>query len=118
MHICHGQPQTLMCGVPKQGSSTRLQWRIDFVSSLSVTRMTRRFTADDPEGLILRDSKPGVSFEFNLTSNSNSSSSLNSVMTITVDDINGTALINNATVDCEGDEAYPIMLRVPRGIIL
>ena len=83
-----------------------------------MTRITRRFTTDDPEGLILRDSRPGVSFEFNLTSNSNSSSSLNSVMIVTVDDINETALINNTTVGCEGDEAYPIMLHVPRGIII
>ena len=108
---CLGQPQIFSCEVQKQGSLTRLQWRIDFVSSPNVTRMTRRFTTDDPEGLILRDSRPGVSFEFNLTSNSNSSSSLNSVMTVTVDDINATALINNATVDCEGDKAYPIMLQ-------
>ena len=117
MHICHGQPQTLTCGVPKQGSLTRLQWRIAFVTSLSVTRVTRRFTTDDPEGLVLRDSRPGLSFEFNFTSNSNSSSSLSSVMTVTVDDINASALIKNATVDCEGDEAYPIILHVREGTV-
>ena len=110
-HLVIGQPQIFLCEVQKQGSLSRLQWRIDFGSSPPVTRITRRFTTDNPEGVILRDSRPGVSFEFNLTSNSNSSSSLNSVMTVTVDDINGIASINNATVNCEGDKAYPIMLQ-------
>ena len=78
-------------------------------------RITQRFTADDQEGRILKDSRSGVNFVFNLTSNSNNLSNLTSVMTVTVDDINGTSLINNATLDCEGDEAYPIMLQVNEG---
>ena len=83
------------------------------MSSPSVPRMTRQFTADDPEGFILRDSRPGVNFEFNLTSNSNLI--LTSVMTVVMDDINATALINNATVGCEGDEIYPIILHAQTG---
>jgi hypothetical protein len=90
----------------KQGAVSRLQWRIDFIDSPTVPKVTRWFTADDPEGLILRDSRPGVNFEFNLTSNSNLS--LASVMTVIMDDMNVTCLTNNATVDCEGNEVYPI----------
>ena len=116
--LCLGQPQTFLCEVQKQSSITRLQWRVDFVSSPPVPRITQRFTADDQEGRILKDSRSGVNFEFNLTSNFNNLSSLTSVMTVTVDDINGTSLINNATVDCEGDEAYPMMLHVQKGIII
>ena len=109
--ICLGQPQTFSCEVPNQGSLTRLEWRIDFEGSSSEPSMTRLFTSADPEGHILRDDRSGISFMFNLTSNS--SSSLVSVMTVTVDDANATALINNATVNC--DEAYPEVLRTIEG---
>lgn len=112
--LCLGQPQTFLCEVQKQGSLIfRLQWRVGFISSPPVPRITRRFTADDPEGLILKDSRSGINFEFNLTSNSNLSS-LTSVMTVTVEDINGTSF-DNATLECEGDEAYPITLQVNKG---
>ena len=113
VHFCLGQPQTFTCEVPKQGSLTRLEWRIDFEHSTSETSVTRVFTSSDPEGQILRDDRPGVRFVFNLTSNS--SSNLVSVMTLSVDDINATALINNATINCgSGDsgEPFPVVLHI------
>jgi hypothetical protein len=51
---------------------------------------------------------------FNLTSNGPSSLSLVSVLNLTVDDINATAFINNATVNC-GDEANRKMLQIIEG---
>jgi hypothetical protein len=93
------------------------EWRIDFEHSSipSEARVTRVFTSTDPEGHILRESKPGVTFVFNLTSNANGSSSLVSVMNLTVDDINATAFINNATVNC-GDEASRKTLYIIEGL--
>ena len=96
--ICLGQPQTFSCEVPKQGTLTRLEWRIDFEGSSSEASVIRQFTSTDPEGHILKEDRSGIGFMFNLTSSS--SSSLVSVMTVTVDDANATALINNATVNC------------------
>ena len=106
VYFCLGKPQTFSCEVPKQSSLTRLEWRIDFEHSSrpSEASMTRLFTSSDPEGYILRESRSGVSFVFNLTANINGSSKLVSVMSVTVDDNNTTALVNNATVNC-GDEA-------------
>lgn len=112
--LCFGQPRTFLCEVQKQDSLVpRLEWRVDFVSSPPMPWITRRFTGDDPEGRVLRDSRSVVKFEFNLTSNSNSS--LTSVMTVTVEDINGTSF-NNATLECEGDEIYPVMIYIQKGI--
>ena len=74
--------------------------------------MSGVFTSADSEGHILRENRPGVIFLFKLTSTG--SSSLVSVMNLTVDDINATALINNATVSC-GDEANPKMLHIIEG---
>ena len=54
---------------------------------------------------------------FNLTSSGSSSLSLVSVMNITVYDINATALINNATVNC-GDETSNLMLHIIEGLIM
>ena len=113
VNICVGQPQTFLCEVPKEDSLTRLGWRIDFEPSSSEESVTRLFTSADSEGRILRESRPGVTFVFNLTSNG--SSSLVSVMILTVDDINATALINNATVSC-GDEANQKMLQIVEGM--
>ena len=109
--ICPGQPRAFSCEVPKQGSLTRLKWRIDFEDSSSEESLTRQFTSADSVGHILRGDRSGVSFVFNLTSKS--SSSLVSVMTVTVDDINAAALINNATVNC--GETNPIVLRIIEG---
>ena len=109
--ICLGQPQAFSCEVPKQGSLIRLEWKIDFEGSSSEPSVTRLFTSADPEGHILRDDRSGISFMFNLTSNS--SSSLVSVMTVTVNGANATALINNATVSC--GEANPKVLRIIEG---
>jgi hypothetical protein len=114
VYFCLGQPQIFMCEVPKQGSFTRLEWRIDFEHSSSEESVTRLFTSADPEGHILRENTPGVTFVFNLTSND--SSSLVSVMNLTVDDINAAAFINNATVNC-GDEANRKILQVLEGIL-
>ena len=75
--------------------------------------MTRLFTSADSEGHILRESRFGVTFIFNHTSNG--SSSLVSVMNLAVDDSNATALINNATVNC-GDEANQKMLPIVEGM--
>ena len=111
VYICLEQPQTFLCKVPKQGSLTRLEWRIDFDDSSSVEIVTREFTSADSEGHILRAYRPGVSFMFNLTSNS--LESLISAMIITVG-VNATALINNTTVNC-GDEAYPKVVHVIEG---
>ena len=77
--------------------------------------MTRLFTSSDPEGYILRESRSGVSFVFNLTANINGSSKLVSVMSVTVDDNNATALVNNTTVNC-GDEANKKMLHITEGL--
>ena len=115
VYFCLGQPQTLFCEIPKQNSPiTRLEWRIDLESSSSVESMTRLFTSADPEGHILRESRPGVKFIFNPTLNG--SSSLVSVMNLTVNNINAivTALINNATVNC-GSEASQKTLYVIEG---
>ena len=116
VYFCLGQPQTFSCEIPKQGSLTRLVWRIDFEHSSrpSEASVIRLFTSTDPEGHILSESRPGVRFVFNLTSNGASSLSLVSVLSVTVDDINATALINNATVNC-GDEANLKMLQVVEG---
>ncbi len=114
MYLCLEQPQTFMCVVPKQNSLTRLEWRIDFEHSLIFLEasVTRLFTSVDQEGLILRENRPGISFVFNLTSNG--LSSLVSVLNVIVDDINATALINNATVNC-GNEANQKMLQIIEG---
>ena len=113
--FCVGQPRTILCEVPKQqGSLTCLEWRIDFEHSSrpSEASVTRLFTSADPEGHILKERRPGITFMFNHTSNGLSSLSLVSVLSITVDNIlNATALINNATVDC-GDEANRKILQV------
>ena len=121
VHFCTGQPRTFSCEVPKQqGSLTRLEWRIDFAehsSRASESSVTRLFTSADPEGQILIDSRheAGVTFVFSLTSNGSSSLSLVSIMNITVDDINATALINNATVNC-GGEANQKTLHIIEGL--
>ena len=115
VYICLRSTQIFSCEVPKQqGSLTRLEWRIDFQHSSrpSEASVTRQFTSADPEGYILRESRPGIRIAFNLTSNR--SSSLVSVMNLTIDDINATALVNNATVNC-GDEANLKMLQVVEG---
>ena len=89
VYICPGRTQIFTCEIPKQGSLTRLEWRIDFEHSSrpSEESVTWLFTSDDPEGHILRESRPGITFMFNLTSNGSSSLSLVSVMSVTVDDI-------------------------------
>ena len=112
VNICTGEPEIFLCEASKQGSLSRLEWRIDFDNSHSVESVTQQYTSDDLEGHILRDSRPGVSFEFNLTSHN--SSSLVSVMTVTAND---TTLINNATVNC-GDVAYPKKVHINEGIQL
>ncbi len=82
VYLCLGQPQTFTREVPKQGSFTLLEWRIDFEHSSipSEASVTRLFTSADPEGHILRENTPGVTFVFNLTSNGSSSLSLVSVI--------------------------------------
>ena len=45
VHICVGQPQTFSCEVPKQGSLTHLEWRIDFKPSSSEESVTQQFTS-------------------------------------------------------------------------
>ena len=120
VYFCLGKPQTFSCEVPKQqGSLTRLEWRIDFQHSSrpSEASVTRLFTSADSEGHILAENRPGVDFMFNLTSSDSSSLSLVSVMNITVYDINATALINNATVNC-GDETLNLMLHIIEGLIM
>ena len=115
MYICLRRTKIFSCEVPKQqGSLTRLEWRIDFQHSSrpSEASVTRQFTSTDPEGYILRESRPGIRNAFNLTLNG--SSSLVSVMNLIIDDINATALVNNATVNC-GDEANLKMLQVVEG---
>ena len=117
VYLCLGKTQTFSCEIPKQESLTRLEWRIDFEHSSmpSEAIVTRLFTSADPERYILRESRPGVMFVFNLTSNGSSSTNLVSIMSVTVDDINATALINNATVNC-GDVANERMLHIIEGL--
>ena len=116
VYFCLGKPQIFSCEVPKQGSLTHFKWRIDFEYSSrpSEASVTRLLTSADPEGYILRESRPGVSFVFNLTANINGSSRLVSVMSVIVDYINATALVNNATVNC-GDETNQKLLQVIEG---
>ena len=111
-NICLGKPQTFSCEVPKQGSLARLEWRIEFENSQSVSSVIHQYTSVDVEGEIFGNDRSGIRFVFNLTSNS--LTSLVSVMTVTVDNVNATALIENATVDC-GDEAYPKVLHAIEG---
>ena len=113
-NICLGKPQTFLCKVPKQGSLTRLEWTIEFEDPQSVSSVTHHYTSVDTEGDIFGDDRRGIRFEFNLTSNS--LTSLVSVMTVTMDNINATAfkLIDNATVNCSG-KAYPKVLHVNEG---
>ena len=115
VYICSGQPQIFLCEVPKQGSLTRLEWSIDFEGSHSVESVAQQYTSNDAEGFISRDDRAGVNFVFNLTSNS--PSSLVSVMIITANETNVSTLINNATVNCAGDEAYPKVLHVHKGMM-
>ena len=112
VNVCPGQLETFLCEVPKQGIVPRLEWKIDFDFE-DTHPVTRRYTSNDPEGLILRDDRLGVSFVFNLTSNS--PSSLVSAMTVIANDTNATTLINYATVNCVGDEAYPKVLHINEG---
>ena len=108
-----GQPQTFVCEVQKQlGSLPRLEWRIDFdhEDPHSVPTVTGQYTSADSEGHIIKEDRLGVNFVFNLTSNS--PSSLVSVMAVTANDTNTTALI---TVNCAGDKAYPKVLHVNEG---
>ena len=114
VYLCPGNTQIFSCEVPKQDSLTRLEWTINS-STPSEASVTRLFTSTDPEGHILRDYRSGVTFVFNLTSNGSSSLSLVSVMSLTVDDINATALINNATVNC-GDETNRKILHIIEGL--
>ena len=121
VYFCPGKTQTFSCEVPKQDSLTRLEWKINFAEHLSIfseatTPITRLFTSADPEGHILRGYRPGVMFMFNLTSNGSSSLSLASVMSVTVDDINATALINNATVNCGNVQTNRKMLYIIEGL--
>ena len=113
IYICSGQPQTFLCEVPKQGSLARLEWRIDF-NHEDIHPLTGYYISYDLEGHIIRDDRLGVSFVFNLTSNS--PSSLVSAMILTANDTNATTWINNATVNCAVDEAYPKVLHVNKGI--
>ena len=87
VYFCLEKPHTFSFEVPKQGSLTRLEWKIDFEHSSrsSEASVTRLFTSADPEGHILRDSRFGVTFVFNLTSNAyygSSSLCLVSVMSV------------------------------------
>ena len=112
VNVCPGQPETFLCEIPKQGSLSRLEWTINF-NHEDTHPLTGQYTSDDLEGHIIRDDRLGVSFVFNLTSNS--PSNLVSVMTVTANDTyNASTLINNATVNC-GDEAYPKVLHVNEG---
>ena len=111
-NICLGKPQTFLCEVPKQGSLTRLEWTIEFEDSQSVPSVIHHYTSVDTEGDIFGGDRRGIRFEFNLTSNS--LTSLVSVMTVTVDNVSATAVIDNATVNC-GDKAYPKVLHVNEG---
>ena len=112
-YIYLGQPNILLCEVPKQDSLGHLEWRLDFEDSYSVESVTHQYTSADAEGKLFGDDRNGISFVFNLSSNG--LASLVSAMTVTVDDVNATALIDNATVNCD-DEAYPKILHVHTGI--
>ena len=100
MSVCFGEPITFICNVSKHSSNSlpRLEWRIDFQDVVSVPSITEQFTAVDREGQISEEDKTGINFQFNLTSNNEQS--LVSSMTITVHNVNGTGVINNATVSC------------------
>ena len=113
-NICLGQPQTFSCEVPKQEPSSfaRLEWNIDFEDSKAISRVTQQYSSYDAEGEVFGDERSGISFMFNLTSNG--LASLVSTMTVTMNNVNATAVINNATVNCD-DEEYPIMLHTNEG---
>ena len=104
--VCFGEPITFICNVSKHSSLPRLEWRIDFQDVVSVPSITEQFTAVDREGQISEEDKTGINFQFNLTSNNEQS--LVSSMTITVHNVSGTDVINNAMVSCgSGGEHNP-----------
>ena len=117
MYICLRRTKIFSCEVPKQqGSLTRLEWRIDFQHSSrpSEASVTRQFTSADPEGYTFWERADQESGLRSILITFNGSLSLVSVMNLTIDDINATALINNATVNC-GDEANRKMIQVVEG---
>ena len=115
VYLCLGKPQTFSCEVPKQEPSSfaRLEWSVDFEDSKLIARLTQQYSSHDAEGEVFGDERSGISFMFNLTSNG--LASLVSIMTVTMNNVNATAVISNATVNCD-DEAYPIMLQIRIGI--
>ena len=110
--MCVGQPQTFLCGVSNEGPAARLEWRVEFKDSISVPDVIQTFTLPAYEYLI-RDDRDGVSFEFNLISNS---TILESTMTVMVADDNGTTLINNATVYCGQESDQRAVIHIHKGI--
>ena len=113
--MCVGQPQTFLCSVINQGPEARLEWRVEFKDSRSVPDVIQTLTmpTSEEDQHLIRDHRDGVSFEFNLTSNS---SSLESTMTVMVVDDNGTNLINNATVYCGQESDQTAVIHIHRGI--
>ena len=117
MYICVGQPQTFLCSVSNQGPAARLEWRVEFKDPRSVPDVIQTYTLpaseEDQHQILIKDGRDGVSFVFNLTSNS---SSLESTMTVMVADDNGTSLINNATVYCGQESDQRAVIHVRKGI--
>ena len=115
VYLCLGKPQTFSCEVPRQEPSSfaRLQWSIDFEDSKAIARVTQQYSSHDAEGEVFGDERSGISFLFNLTSNG--LASLVSIMIVTINNANATAVINDTTVNCD-DEAYPKVLQIRIGI--
>ena len=116
VYICVGRPQTFLCSVSNQGPAARLEWRVEFKDSIFVSSVIQTYilpASDEDQHLILRDNRDGVSFVFNLTSNS---LSLESTMTVMLADDNGTTLINNATVYCGQESDQTAVIHIHRGI--
>ena len=116
--MCVGQLQTFICGVSNQGPAARLEWRVEFKDSRAVSNVIQTYTlpaSEEDQHLIYRDDRDGVSFVFNLTSNS---PSLESAMTVMVVNENGTTLTNNATVYCGQESDLRAVIHVHRSKFL
>ena len=112
IHVCLGESLTFTCWVPHQPSLPRIEWRVHFEESLSLSNVLQSYISSDPVGQIQRDHRSGYSFVFNLTSSS--TSFLVSTMMVTVD-ANSSMMISSASVNCGQQPSEWAVLHVFHG---
>ena len=113
--ICLGKTRTFFCRVSRNDSLSRLEWRIEFQNSRSVPSIIHEYSTSDPVGHHTRDERNGISFTSNITSIS--PVSIESLMSVTLNDANGTDVLNNATVSCGQGVNTKAVLRAVKGIL-